>query len=309
MGQRTLRDISVHWFRTKKQFVKRGTLAIYRLQYLKYIDPIFGEYTNTPPEQDVQSFVLECLSDKGLSLKTTQDIMVLLKMMLRFARKHYQWDYPEYEIKYPPSAVSGKKLEVLPKSAQKTIIDYVQNNFTFRNLGIYLCLVTGMRIGEICALKWEDIDIDEGVVNITRSLQRIYVIDENGNSSTEIIESTPKTRNSLRQIPLSRDVRRMLKPLSKVLTPTHYVLTNEKKPTEPRTYRMYYRQLMKELDLPQIKFHGLRHTFATRCVASGADIKTVSALLGHANISTTLNIYVHPTIDDKRNVIDKVFKV
>ena len=100
----------------------------------------------------------------------------------------------------------------------------------------------------------------------------------------------------------------MLKPLKKVINDDYYILTNDERPTEPRTYRNYYKRLMEKLDIPKLKYHGLRHSFATRCIEVGSDYKTVSVLLGHSNISTTLDLYVHPNMEQKKRCITKVFK-
>lgn len=108
---------------------------------------------------------------------------------------------------------------------------------------------------------------------------------------------------------MNRDLLKILKPIKKVVNESFYVLTNEAKPTEPRTYRNYYKKLMRELDIPKLKFHGLRHSFATRCIESNCDYKTVSVILGHSNISTTLNLYVHPNMEQKKKCIDQMFKL
>ena len=131
---------------------------------------------------------------------------------------------------------------------------------------------------------------------------------EEGNRRTELLIDTPKTKNSIREIPMSRELLRMLKPFKKIVNPSFFILTNDSKPTEPRTYRSYYKNLMTQLEIPEIKFHGLRHSFATRCIESKCDYKTVSVLLGHSNISTTLNLYVHPNLEQKKKAIDQMFK-
>ena len=107
---------------------------------------------------------------------------------------------------------------------------------------------------------------------------------------------------------MNRELLAMLKPLKKVVNGDYYVLTNDERPTEPRTYRNYYMRLMNKLDIPKLKYHGLRHSFATRCIEAGCDYKTVSVLLGHSNISTTLDLYVHPNMEQKKRCIAKVFK-
>ena len=125
---------------------------------------------------------------------------------------------------------------------------------------------------------------------------------------TEIIIGTPKTQNSIRDIPMNKELLKMLRPLKKIVNGKIYVLTNEEKPTEPRTYRNYYKRMMEQLNIPPLKFHGLRHSFATRCIESNCDFKTVSVILGHSDITTTLNLYVHPNMEQKKRCIDKVFK-
>ena len=159
----------------------------------------------------------------------------------------------------------------------------------------------------ICALKWEDIDVRESVIHVRRTLERVYVMDEEPRR-TVLIEGMPKTVNSVRDIPITKNLMKMLKPLCGIVNPDYYVLSNESKPIEPRTYRNYYKALMQELGIPRIKFHGLRHSFATRCIESNCDYKTVSVLLGHSNIGTTLNLYVHPNLEQKKKCLDKAFK-
>lgn len=191
---------------------------------------------------------------------------------------------------------------------QRKIINYVIENFTFRNLGLFICLSTGIRIGEVCALTWEDIDTDNGIIHIRKTLQRIYV-NENGKKRTELLIDTPKTATSMRDIPMIKELYGILKPLKKIVRNDYFVLTNDITPTEPRTYRNYYKKLLKKLGIPPVKFHGLRHSFATRCIESKCDYKTVSVILGHSNISTTLNLYVHPNLDQKKRCIDKMFRM
>ena len=200
-----------------------------------------------------------------------------------------------------------KELEVLSVANHRKILDYVQHNFTFMSLGIYISLSTGLRIGEICALKWSDINVTEGTIIVQRTIERIYVV-EGEKKHTELVINTPKTVNSCREIPMSKELLAMMKPMLKVVNGDFYVLTNDVKPTEPRTYRNYYNRLMDKLDIPKLKYHGLRHSFATRCIEAGCDYKTVSVLLGHSNISTTLNLYVHPNMEQKKRCINKMFK-
>ncbi|WP_249026552.1 site-specific integrase [Thomasclavelia cocleata] len=215
-------------------------------------------------------------------------------------------EYVLIEAKFPTKQ-TNKSLDVLSKSDQKKFMNYLRDNFTFKNLGIFICLSTGMRIGEICGLKWCNIDVNEGIIKIRHTLQRIYIIEE-GERHTELLLDTPKTANSIRDIPMSTELLRMIKSINKIVNENYFVISNDEKPIEPRTYRNYYKNLCKKIDMPELKFHGLRHSFATRCIESKADYKTVSVLLGHSNISTTLNLYVHPNKEEKKKCIDKMLR-
>ena len=304
MKEKTFMDVAALWKEDKRQYVKPSTIAAYILLLENHINPVFGKacFIN---EQDVQSFVLE-KNAAGLSQKTVKDMLIVLKMVVKFGAKHGWLQYQDWNIKYPTEQ-KGKELEVLSVSNQKKLMQYATDNFTFRNLGIYICLSTGMRIGEVCALKWSDIDLGTETIHVNRTIERIYII-EGDERRTELVIGTPKTKNSIREIPISRELMKLIRPLKKLMNDDYFVITNEAKPTEPRTYRNYYKQLLKQLGIPDLKFHGLRHSFATRCIESQCDYKTVSVILGHANISTTLNLYVHPNMDQKKKCINKMFK-
>lgn len=304
MNKKKLSEVIGLWQTDKKQYVKKSSFSAYMLLIENHLLPTFGDKYSID-EADVQSFVFQKLGT-GLSHKTIKDILIVLKMILKFGAKHKWLDYTPFDIQFPTER-EKHNIEVLTRADQKKIMNYIQEHFTFRNLGVYICLSAGMRIGEVCALTWEDIDTDNGIISVNRTIQRIYVI-EDGNRKTELILDTPKTKNSIREIPISKDLLRILKPFKKIVNASFFVLTNDAKPTEPRTYRSYYKNLMKELNMPDLKFHGLRHSFATRCIESNCDYKTVSVLLGHSNISTTLNLYVHPNMEQKKKAIEQMFK-
>lgn len=293
------------WKEEKKQYVKISTFSAYCLLCDNHLLPYFGNLDDIF-EKDIQEFVLIKLKN-GLSEKTIKDSLIVLKMILKFGDKNGYLKLHTYDVKFPTSH-EKKQIEVLTRENQKKLLDFVRNEFSFKNLGIYICLCTGVRIGELCALKWNNFDLEEKIINIKHTIQRIYLMDENGNKYTKLIISDPKTKESMRDIPLSTELVKIITPLMKVVNKGFYVLTNDEKPTEPRTYRNYYKRILKKLDIPDIKFHGLRHTFATRCIEANSDYKTVSVILGHSNITTTLNLYVHPNKEQKKKCIDKMLK-
>ena len=304
METKNIRYIANAWKEYKQHFVKQSSMAAYLLLLNKHILPEFGDCTELP-EHEVQSFVLRKIKG-GISAKTVKDILIVLKMIVQYGAKNgwinnYSWD-----IKYPANE-QKKELDVMSTDNFKQILAYLQKNFTFQGLGIIITMNTGMRIGEICGLQWGDIDMDTNCISVQRTVERIYVM-EGDKKFTKLVINTPKTQNSCRQIPMSKDLLALVKPLMKVVNKSFYVLSNSDKPIEPRTYRNYYKDLLAQLGIPDLKFHGLRHSFATKCIEAGCDYKTVSVLLGHANISTTLNLYVHPNADQKKRCIDKMLK-
>lgn len=301
-----LKEIIPIWFDQKEMFVKKSSISAYYALVQNHIIPEFGE-NEIIEEHQVQGFVLDKIKS-GLSQKTIKDVLIVLKMILKYASKHKMMEYVIWDVQYP-AVHDFHSMDVLSIKDHKFIIEKVKDSFTFRKLGILIALSTGMRIGEICALTWEDFDLEKNVITIRKTIQRIYETDrKTGLGKTVVIIDAPKTKSSNREIPLSKDLIAIIKPLYKIVNPSYYVLTNEEKPTEPRTYRSFYKNYMEELGMPYLKFHGLRHTFATRCINAKIDIKTVSVILGHSNISTTLNTYVHPNLEQKKSAINDMFK-
>ena len=302
MINKTFEEVAAMWLADKQQYVKMSTYCAYSLLLSNHLKPVFAKEQDVT-EELVQAFVLGKLQ-QGLSRNSVKDMLMVLKMVLKYAAKHGYMPWRQIDINFPTERRQNE-VKTLSRADQRRLMDHIQANFSFMNLGIYICLSAGLRIGELCALTWDDLDTDAGVVRISKTLQRIYMKDK---GCTEVIIGTPKSKNSVREIPLAKELQRFIKPLKKVVNGSFYVLTNSSSPTEPRSYRNHYRRLMQQLDLPLLKFHGLRHSFATRCIESKCDYKTVSVLLGHSSISTTLNLYVHPNLDQKKKCIERMFK-
>lgn len=303
--QITINSIANLWKKDKRLYVKQSTYSAYALIVENQINPAFGNLSAVS-ESEVQSFVIDRLN-AGLSQKYVKDILIVLKMIVRFGEKRGFLQHSEWDIKYP-TAPEKQGVEVLTVANHRKILDYISRNFTFRNLGIYICLTTGLRIGEVCGLRWSDLDMDRSMLTVQRTVERIYILEDDGTKYTQLVINTPKTVNSAREIPLGKALMGMLRPLKKVVNGDYYVVSNEPRPLEPRTYRNYYMKLMKQLGIPPLRFHGLRHSFATRCIESNCDYKTVSVILGHADIATTLNLYVHPGAEQKKKCIDKMLR-
>ncbi len=301
----TFGEITALWKADKKQYVKKSTYAAYSLLIQSHLLPDLGDKEDVV-EEDVQGLVNRKLA-AGLSQKTVRDILVVLKMILRYGVKRGLFPGHQIDVIFPTER-EKQDIEVLTLANQRQLMTYVKEHFTFLNLGIFICLNAGLRIGEVCALQWNDLDVASGVIRVNKTIQRIYLVDGDV-KYTELIVDKPKTQNSIREVPMTRELLALIRPLKKVVRGDFYVLTNAASPTEPRTYRCYFNKLQKELGLPRMRFHGLRHSFATRCIESKCDYKTVSVLLGHSNISTTLNLYVHPNLEQKRKCIETMGKL
>lgn len=206
----------------------------------------------------------------------------------------------ELEIFYIPEMPANKD-KTFTKEEQDSLIEAVISDLSFKSFGILLSLNTGMRIGELCALLWSDVDCIENIITIHNTLQRVY--NKNLQPSTKIIIGKPKTIKSIRNIPLSEKVQNAISHLPDI-NKDGYVLTNTTSFMEPRTYRRFYEKFLKKHNIVYLNFHCLRHSFATRLIQNGADYKCVSELLGHTNINTTLNMYVHPDLKQKRECIE-----
>ena len=165
-----IKDLAILWKKDKRQYVKQSTYSAYALIVENQIIPTFGNlYVLT--EADVQSFVIDRLNS-GLSQKYVKDILIALNMIVRFGEKHGYLEHCEWDIKYP-TAPEKQDIEVLTASNHRKILDYISQNFTFRNHGIYVCLTTGLRIGEVCGMKWSDLDIERSMLTVLFGLSKL----------------------------------------------------------------------------------------------------------------------------------------
>ena len=237
-------------------------------------------------------------------MKSVKDAVLVLKLIARFGQKAGEWPPLEMNLHFPAPA-APQHPSALTRAQQKKLQDYLRDHFTFRNLGILICLESGLRIGELCALQWRDLDVTGGVIHVTKTVQRIYLAD--GDERQYFLHfGPPKTTSSLRDVPMEGGLLKLIRPFARLMRPDYYVLSGSDVPVEPRTCRASYRKVLRELGLPPLRFHALRHSFATRCIESQCDYKTVSVILGHASISTTMDLYVHPGLDEKKRCIERM---
>lgn len=306
------KDWIIEWLLNQKNYVKESTYANYSSIVFNHLIPKLGNYyLNDINNKILQDLILEKYKngrlDKigGLSDKTIKDISMLIKTSFKSAIKTNLINIINMDFSYPKTSKKDKTF-ILNRSEQKKIIYYIINNQSPKNIGILLALYSGLRIGELCALKWKDIDFKKNILHVNKTLQRVYIKYSDNQSESKIIITNPKTKNANRDIPLNSNFAVLLKNLK-----THdenYILSCTDKWIEPRTYRKYFDKLLNELNIDHINFHSLRHTFATNCIRLGTDYKTVSELLGHSSINITLNLYIHPQMSQKKKCINSIYK-
>lgn len=306
------KDWIYNWLLDKKHYIKESTYANYSNAVFNHIIPKLGHYKlDELSHKLIQDYLLDLSKNGkingsgGLSSKTIKDITIIIKGSLKKAMNENKIKHIELTFNYPIDS-KLEKIYVLSKSEQNKITSYCLNNLDNKNLGILISLYSGLRIGELCSLQWNDINLKKSLISINKTVQRIYVKDFK-ESKSKIIITTPKTKNANREIPVSKEFIELLKKIKG--NNNEYILSGSEKLIEPRTYRKYFDKVLKEIKINHINFHSLRHTFATNCISLGVDYKTVSELLGHANVNITLNLYVHPRLSQKKKCIKLICKV
>ena len=293
------------WKADKRRWVKPSTYAIYVQTLNKHILPFFRNPSHGEMSEELIQHFADSLLEQGLSPGSTRDALSILKMILRYGEKLSAWPHLLYDIHFPTTMEQKAEVPVLSAADQRKLLAYLGRNFSFRNLGIYICLYSGLRIGEVCALQWKDLDVAAGVIHVSKTVQRIWLSDGDERCYSLVVGS-PKTASSVRDIPICKELMKVIRPLRKVMDGEYYVVSNAPGPLEPRYYRDHFRKTLSACGIPAIRFHALRHSFATRCIESKCDYKTVSVILGHSSLSTTMDLYVHPGFAEKKKAIEKM---
>lgn len=251
----------------------------------------------------MERFTNELLSEDELAPKTVKDILVVLRSILNYTAKRFHETFPKVEITYPKE--TKKEMRVLTREEQTQFVGYLLEGMDECKFGILLTLLTGIRIGELCALRWENISLKDKTIKISSTMQRLKDISLNRETKTRIVIGSPKSDTSARIIPINdyaAELCRRMNPKS----PAAFVLTGTSNYMEPRTLQYRMEKYTGDCGLEGVHFHTLRHTFATRCVEVGFEIKSLSEILGHANTTITLDRYVHSSMELKRDNMNKL---
>lgn len=290
----TVKSLFCEWLEAICARVKESTVANYRMKAEKHLLPAFGQLDccEVTPHM-VQEFISEKLKS-GLSARYVSDIVVLLKSLFKYAERTYQIIDRITYVVMPKK--QRPEIHILDNSQQKILEKYLIHAKDNTSFGIMLTLYTGLRIGELCALKWEDIDLKKRTLTVRHTLQRISSPREH--DKTQLVITEPKSFSSQRTIPLPDCIIAMLKKFRN--KPHTFILSGTEKPIEPRTMQYRFSAILKNVNLPSVHFHSLRHLFASNCIALGFDVKALSEMLGHSSVQFTLDRYVHSSLEQKR---------
>ena len=298
------------WISSSKLNTKESTHARYSHMIRTHIKPNLGKYAiGELTAQKIEDFIIQQLAGGrldntgGLAVKTVTDMLVIIKSTLEYAQ------YRGIDISCNISKLTVKKqakeMRVLTFEEQKRLVDILMQDMDRSKFGVLLALYTGIRIGELCALQWEDICLSQSMLKVKKTMQRIQAVDESALTKTRIIITVPKSKCSVRNIPLPAFLVEIANEF--VADPQAFILSGEaKRYIEPRTMQNRFKSYVAESGIQNVNFHALRHTFATRCVELGFEIKSLSEILGHANVNITLNRYVHSSFELKHSNMNKL---
>lgn len=309
-SEKVMRDLANEWLSWKQGAVKEATYVRYRHLYEKHIDDPFGMIKLK--KLDVAAIETHIRAKQktntvdGLAPKTIQDILSVYRLLIAYGvdKNLLPPESMSMAQNHSPLKVPEKRVTVLLPKERTNLERYVLEREDMRSFGIFLALYTGIRIGELCALRWDDVDLDNGILHIHHTFQRLHDYSGSSANKTRVVISTPKTESSIRMIPLPSFLIERLSAFAS--SPDHFILTDSNKPEETRSYLYFYKRQLSICGLPEYTFHTIRHTFATRCVEEGVDIKSLSEILGHSNVKITMNRYVHPSLETKRQYLEKL---
>ena len=292
-------DMANSWLLYKKITVKTSTYYNYNYLVNKYLSRRFKEKTIESFENyNINEMISELI--EHLSAKTVKAIISTFISILKYSEGKYDCRFNLEPIAMPKPKV--RELKVLTVAEQLKIEKYCMNHYDKRYLGIVLSMYTGLRIGELCALTWKDIDLKNRYIFIRKTLQRIYI----SKSRTKILIDSPKSNHSIRKIPMNDKVYEILKNEKIKKEDNDFFLSGDKRYIEPRRYQYSFSNLLKELHIKEYNFHIIRHTFATNCIKVGMDPKSLSEILGHSTVNITLNKYVHSSDKIKKKFLQKL---
>lgn len=296
----TFSDIVNSWLMSKYNSVKESTYCDYQYITRKYFYPELKD--KSIKELLKYDFNILINNLNNLDKTSIKTIVTILKSILKYAERKYDVDFKLDLIKVIDN--DTKEIQIFSTREKKKLVNHCYNSEILKEIGVLVSLYTGLRIGELCALKWEDIDLNKDILTVNHTLQRVKT--DNG---TRILFGPPKSRSSLRQIPINKTLHNILYKihmLNNYNKNSFFLTGSTTKFIEPRNYQYTFKVLLENLKIPYYNFHILRHTFATDCININMDVKTLSKILGHSNVNITLNKYVHPSFKQAKIYLEKI---
>ena len=290
--QTTVKELFSEWLSAVKLRVKSSTYSNYLIKVENHIFPTFGGMRYDVLTVQMLNHYIEEKLNSGLSAKYVSDIMVVFKSMAKYIAKIHGFRNILADVTLPK--VHRKEMKLLSPVQQRQLCNYLLHNLNPTSLCVILSLYTGLRVGEVCGLMWGDIDFEKNILTVRRTVQRIRY----GIHGTKLVIDTPKSRSSYRTIPIPTFIMKLLRDSRS--NNDFYVLSNSTVIIEPRTLQRRFKAILKKANLPSVGYHCLRHMFATNSLQAGFDVKTLSEVLGHASVETTLNRYVHTSMERKK---------
>ena len=298
------------WLDDKHIQVKESTYAAYHQVIHGHLVPYFkGAKASQLSSEAVNQFVKDKLDHGrldgrgGLSAKRVCDLLIILLQVIQYGEKKGFIVGFDYDIARPKA--EWTELAVLTHGEQEKLLSHVKATLDHKKLGVLIAFYAGVRLGELCALQWSDIDFSTGILHITKTLQRIKDTDPTSARKTKMVIATPKSMKSVREIPLPAFLLCLLKQWKQEQPSANYVLSGKAKYIDPRVMQDNFKECLKLAKVEATKFHALRHTFATRAKEQQFDDKSLSELLGHSTVRFTLERYVHSSIDTKRASLER----
>lgn len=296
-------EIYTRWKAVKQETLKPSSLATYSLLAEKNILPLLGDKESVT-EADARA-VEESVLAAGGSKRTATDVSVLLLGILRFAAKEGWWPMPTWQTN-GWAVKASKDLLVLSLRQEKIFLQELAAHPSPRYLGIFLALTAGLRLGEVCGLRWQDFDLENGYIHVRGIQGYLYAV--SGESFEWRRKTDAESESSPRDVPLTPEQIAYIAPLVADHLPEMYFLTNTTDAMQPRTLRVFCTTVAKNLGLPAVTFKDLRHTFAVRCLESGVDFVTLAKLLGNDNVAGTVNTYMEFVTPEPRKGMQAMVK-
>ena len=298
----TLQEWSHFWLNIVQPEIKQSTYANYRHKLTYYVLSAIGEYQLNELNQDTAKELLASLQKRSLKPSTIQSIFRIVNQCINYAiEENHLVLNPFASIKLPKVVKKGD--QALTKAEQKELEKAAVTEGNGKGLPVLLALHAGLRIGEVSALAWQDIDFERNLIQVKSTFQRVFTVVEK--KKTELVYTSSKTASSVRSIPMSQTLRKALLQHKKQSVGS-FVFSNKANPSEPRLLTYHFHKIRERAKLEHIHFHQLRHTFATRCIESNGDIKSVSQLMGHSSTKLTLDTYTSSMMEQKVLVVEQM---